>query len=67
MNWFLPITLVLVVALIVAAIHFVFMRWMEGQPEPVRESDAPLSSEAERERFNDTVSPQRRAPRRQSQ
>ncbi len=48
MNWFLPITLVLVVALVVAAIHFVFMRWMASQPEPVRESDAPVSNEAER-------------------
>jgi hypothetical protein len=33
MNWLLPITLVLAVALVVAAIHFVFMRWMARQPE----------------------------------
>ena len=42
MNWLLPITLVLVVA----AIHFVFMRWMAGQPVPVRKTDAPESTEA---------------------
>jgi hypothetical protein len=48
MNWLLAITLVLVVALLVAVVHFVFMRWMAGQPEPVRESDAPASNEAER-------------------
>jgi hypothetical protein len=50
MNWFLPITLVLIVALAVAAIHFVFIRWMARQPEPtaIPESDAPVSTEAER-------------------
>jgi len=48
MNWLLPITLVLVVALIVAAIHFVFMRWVAGQPVPVPESDAAESTETER-------------------
>ena len=49
MNWLLPMTLVLVVALIVAATHFAFMRWMARQPEPaaIPESDAPVSTEAE--------------------
>jgi uncharacterized iron-regulated membrane protein len=34
MNWLLPIALVLAVALVVATIHAVFMRWMARQPEP---------------------------------
>ena len=48
MNWLLPIALVLVVALLVAAIHFVFMRWLARQnvPAPVLESDLAESTEA---------------------
>ena len=34
MQWLLPLTLVLLVALLLAAIHFAFMRWMTRQPEP---------------------------------
>jgi hypothetical protein len=51
MNWLLPITLVLAVALLVAAIHFVFMRWMARQPAPVPvyESDGQESIDAERQ------------------
>jgi cell division protein FtsL len=35
MTWLLPIMLVLCVALLIAAIHLLFMRWMARQPEPV--------------------------------
>lgn len=49
MTWLLPIALVLIVALVVAGIHFVFMHWMARQPvpAPVRESDAAEPTEAE--------------------
>jgi hypothetical protein len=42
MHWLLPLTLVLPVAILVAAIHSAFMRWMTRQPGPaaVREPDA---------------------------
>lgn len=47
MHWLLPLSLVLLVALLLAAIHFAFMRWMTRQPEPatVREPDAPQHTE----------------------
>ena len=47
MHWLLPLTLVLFVALLLAAIHFAFMRWMTRQPEPatVRDPDAPQQAE----------------------
>jgi cell division protein FtsL len=50
MHWLLPLSLVLLVALLLAAIHFAFMRWMTRQPEPatVREPDAAPRTEAER-------------------
>jgi hypothetical protein len=35
MSWLLPVALVLAVALVVAAIHVVFMHWVARQPEPV--------------------------------
>ena len=43
MHWLLPLTLMLLVALLLAAIHFAFMRWMTRQPEPatVRDPEAP--------------------------
>jgi hypothetical protein len=46
MKWLLPIALVLIVALIGAAIHFVFMRWMarQSEPAPIQESDPPEST-----------------------
>ena len=34
MHWLLPLMLVLLVALLLAAAHFLFMRWMTRQPEP---------------------------------
>ena len=42
MHWLLPLTLVLPVAILMAAIHSAFMRWMTRQPGPaaVREPDA---------------------------
>jgi cell division protein FtsL len=48
MNWLLPLSLVLLVAILLAAIHCAFMRWMTRQPAPatVREPDAPESTEA---------------------
>jgi cell division protein FtsL len=48
MQWLLPLSLVLLVALLLAAIHFAFMRWMTRQPEPVTISEpaAPESTEA---------------------
>jgi cell division protein FtsL len=46
MHWLLPLSLVLLVALLLAAIHFAFMRWMTRQPAPVREPDASESTEA---------------------
>lgn len=39
MHWLLPLTLVLFVALLLAAIHFAFMRWMTRQPEPATVGD----------------------------
>ena len=43
MNWLLPITLVLIAVMTVAAIHFVFMRWLARQPDPatIGEPEAP--------------------------
>jgi cell division protein FtsL len=35
MNWLLPIALVLVVAIVMAVVHLVFMRWMARQPGTV--------------------------------
>lgn len=40
MNWLLPIALVLLVALLIAALHFALMRWMARQPEPATVRDA---------------------------
>ena len=50
MHWFLPLSLVLLVAILLAAIHFAFMRWMTRQPEPatISETDAAPRTEAER-------------------
>jgi cell division protein FtsL len=50
MHWLLPLTLVLLVALLLSAIHFAFMRWMTRQPEPATfsEPDAAPRTEAER-------------------
>jgi cell division protein FtsL len=50
MHWLLPLTLVLLVALLLAAIHFAFMRWMTRQPEPatISEPDAAPGPEQER-------------------
>ena len=39
MHWLLPTIMVLVVALLVAAIHHAFMRWMARQPEPATVRD----------------------------
>ena len=41
MRWLLPVMLVLLVALLLAAAHFLFMRWMTRQPEstPIREAE----------------------------
>jgi hypothetical protein len=35
MSWLLPLSLVLLVALALAGAHFLFVRWMARQPEPV--------------------------------
>ena len=50
MHWLLPLTLVLVLALLLAAIHFAFMRWMTRQPEPatVRDPEPPHSADDKR-------------------
>lgn len=47
MHWLLPLSLVLLVAILLAAIHFAFMRWMTRQPEPatVREPDGARRSD----------------------
>ena len=49
MHWLLPLSLVLFVALLLAAIHFVFTLWLTRQPEPatVRESETPPRTEQE--------------------
>ena len=39
MRWLLPLTLVLLVALLLATAHYLFMRWMTRQPATVREPD----------------------------
>lgn len=41
MTWLLPLMLVLLVALLLAAAHFLFMRWMARrfEPAPIRESE----------------------------
>ena len=41
MHWLLPLTLVLLVALLLAAAHFLFMRWMTRRPapSPIREPE----------------------------
>jgi HAMP domain-containing protein len=36
MNWFLPVTLVLLASILVAAVHYMFTRWLARQSEPVR-------------------------------
>ena len=36
MTWLLPLTLVLLASLALAALHFAFTRWLARQPEPVR-------------------------------
>ena len=43
MHWLLPLSLVLLVALLLAAIHFAFMRWMIRQSDPatVRDPETP--------------------------
>ena len=48
MHWILPLTLVLIVALLFAAAHFLFMRWMTRQPAPAREPDPVDGSDADR-------------------
>ena len=42
MNWLLPLLLVFLVGVLMAAAHFVFVRWMQRSSEPVRirEADA---------------------------
>ena len=39
MTWLLPITLVLLATLLVAGIHWVFVRWLARQPEPESEPE----------------------------
>jgi cell division protein FtsL len=39
MRWLLPFTLVLLVALLLAAAHYLFMRWMTRQSATAREPD----------------------------
>ena len=39
MHWLLPLTLVLPVAILMAAIRFAFMRWMTRQPGPAAVRD----------------------------
>jgi len=41
MSWILPVTLVMIVGILMAAAHFLFMRWMQR-------SSAPAPTEAER-------------------
>ena len=40
MHWLLPVTLVLLAGILIAAIHFVFVRWMARRSEPARSRDA---------------------------
>jgi hypothetical protein len=40
MNWLLPITIVLLASLALAAVHFLFTRWLARQSEPKR-ADSP--------------------------
>jgi hypothetical protein len=50
MLWLLPITLVLLVALLLAALHFAFMRWMIRQPDPatIREPEPSQPADSKR-------------------
>jgi cell division protein FtsL len=50
MHWLLPLSLVLLVALLLAAIHYAFMRWMTRQPEPatVRDPETPQPADSNR-------------------
>ncbi len=49
MYWLLPLTLVLLIGILLAALHFAFMRWMTRQPEPapIAEPEAPQRTERE--------------------
>ena len=35
MSWIMPVTLVLLAGVVIGAAHFVFVRWMARQTEPV--------------------------------
>jgi cell division protein FtsL len=50
MHWLLPLTLVLLVAILLAAIHFAFMRWMIRQPELATSSEPDAAPHPEAER-----------------
>ena len=41
MNWILPVSLVVLAALVIAAAHFLFVRWMQraSEPAPIPEQD----------------------------
>jgi hypothetical protein len=41
MNWILPVSLVFLAGLVMAAAHFLFVRWMQraSEPAPIREQD----------------------------
>ena len=36
MNWLMPVTIVLLASLALAAVHFLFTRWLARQSEQVR-------------------------------
>jgi len=35
-NWLMPVTIVLLASLALAAVHFLFTRWLARQSEPIR-------------------------------
>jgi hypothetical protein len=34
MTWILPVALVMIIGILMAAAHFLFMRWMQRSSEP---------------------------------
>jgi len=40
MNWLMPVAIVLLASLALAAVHFLFTRWLARQSEPARAESA---------------------------
>jgi cell division protein FtsL len=50
MHWMLPIALVLLAGVVLAAAHFLFMRWMTRQPEQARDPDGRATDQTDARR-----------------